>query len=540
MSDKLFLFPAGQDQSGRVAVCGNRVFRGKLTLSLPALALLMGIFLQPMKAETSSSAHSLVAHSIEVLSVRRDLRTLKSMKVTAQSVSFDTVENDHPGAPYYATFSTGTVIDDFQNHKSLSESVNGTTTTRVLVTRDLIQNTTITDGKPAAPIVTLSPHSWETCNALRTLLLADTATDLELEKDVVRHEMTQHVVRFHHGPYLVRIFIDVFSGLPSATEATIDFQEVTSEAVAWNAWGDVVERTEYMNLNTVDGLRVTFQADIFRNGDIRLTNTITEAHGDVPLDQDAFAVLPQSEADAAALKRTNLDGLELGKPVASAPAVNLPIAEIAPGIVQIPGSWYTTLVHQADGIVVIDAPISAAYSKRVLDEAARRFPGVPVKAVIASTSFFWHIGGIREYAARGIPIYVCDANASTMQRLLTAPHTIHPDDLTRSPKAKRIVRPISARTVIGSGQNQIVLFPIRHATQNMLMTYIADARLLHTGEELQPFGPNGSFVSSESQLEITYAVRDAGITPDKVIGMHMSPTPWSKVGDQLRTEGVLP
>jgi len=44
-------------------------------------------------------------------------------------------------------------------------------------------------------------------------------------------------------------------------------------------------------------------------------------------------------------------------------------------------------VRQDDGLVIIDAPISAGYSRRVLDEAARRFPGMKVKALITSTSW---------------------------------------------------------------------------------------------------------------------------------------------------------
>jgi hypothetical protein len=285
-----------------------------------------------------------------------------------------------------------------------------------------------------------------------------------------------------------------------------------STDVAWNAWGDVVERTEYMNWNIVDGIRYPFQWDISRNGDVIRTVTIIEAHTNVVRDADAFTLLPETSAKVASLRLMGVDDLPLGQPVEGAPAPNRPIAEIAPGIVQIPNSWYVTLVRQADGIVVIDAPISAGYSKRVIDEAARRFPGVPVKAVISSTGFFWHIAGVCEYAARGIPIYVCDRNLGTLRRLLATPHTLRPDDLARKAKVLPNLRPVSARTVIGAGPNMIVLFPIRQATQHMVMTYIPDAHLLHTAKTVLPLGPNGSFLSPESLLEISYAVRDAGIS----------------------------
>jgi len=489
-------------------------------------------------ATTNDSAHAMVAKSIAIVGIHGDLRALGSMKVTTQYVDFDIVENDHSGPPYYAAFGSATITEDFPNHRVLTETTSPAGVNRMLQTRDDAQTIQIRGGKQSAVVAAVPLPSWETRNPVRALLLADLGDDLVRDKDVVWHDALQHVVRFHNGRYAVKIFIDAFTYLPTATEAVVDFHQVTSTDVAWNAWGDVVERTEYMNWNIVDGIRYPFQWDISRNGDVIRTITITEAHTNVLLDTDAFALLPETSARVAALRRMSVDDLPLGQPVEGAPAPNRPTAEIAPGIVQIPNSWYVTLVRQSDGIVVIDAPISAGYSRRVFDKAARRFPAVPIKAVITSTGFFWHMAGVREYAARGIPIYVCDRNVDTLHRLLAAPHTLRPDDLARKAKVSLNLHPVSARTVIGAGHNMLVLFPIRQATQSMVMTYIPDAHLLHTAEAVLPLGPNGSFLSPESLLEISYAVRDAGITVDQIIGMHMSPTPWSKVADTLHASGL--
>ena len=113
--------------------------------------------------------------------------------------------------------------------------------------------------------------------------------------------------------------------------------------------------------------------------------------------------------------------------------------EIAPGVLQIPGNWYTTVVRQKDGLVIIDAPISSGYSRQVIEEARRRFPGVPIKAVITSTSYWWHFAGIREYAAQGVPIYVLDVNKPLISSALKAPHLSYPDDLVRSRKTLKLI-----------------------------------------------------------------------------------------------------
>lgn len=97
---------------------------------------------------------------------------------------------------------------------------------------------------------------------------------------------------------------------------------------------------------------------------------------------------------------------------------------------------------------------------------------------------------------------------------------------------------MSGPTSIGDGPNRITLFPVTAATQPMLMTYIAGARLLHTGEMVQPLGPGGSILFPESLIELTDTVRANNLAVERIIGMHMSPTPWKAVGETLRQAGV--
>jgi len=492
----------------------------------------------------ADSARTVVQRSLAAVSAGRDIRTIKSIRTSTHTVTFDIQQNDHTGAPYYTAFEQAIMTDDLAGHRSLAEVVLAPTTNGperrrvVLRTREVMQTKRIGGSAPQDPIVDLPPPSWELENPLRALLLADAAADLEREPDAMLHEALQQVVRFRHGTNGVRLFIDAATGLPSATEMTFALHHVSADDVAWNPWGDIVDRTEFMNWYTVEGIRYPSQSDTSRNGERYRATTVSEAHLDVALDPTAFTPPPAAVARAADLRRQDIDELPLGGAVPYAPDPKLPIAEIAPGIVQIPGSWYATVIRQPDGIVVIDAPISAGYSRQVLDEARRRFPGLPIKALVTSTSFFWHIAGVREYAARGIPIYVRDRNVAIVRAMLAAPHKLFPDDLARQPQVRPEIRAVSQRTQIGTGANALVLFPILQATQPMLMTYVADARLIHTGEMVQPLGPGGALLYPESLLEIAYAVRDARIDATRMIGMHMSPTPWSRIAEALRAAGI--
>lgn len=133
---------------------------------------------------------------------------------------------------------------------------------------------------------------------------------------------------------------------------------------------------------------------------------------------------------------------------------------------------------------------------------------------------------MREYASQHIPIYVLDGNQEVLRRILGAPHKLVPDTFAQNP-VKPILRIVHGRIQIGRGKNRVIVMPIRLATEPMLMTYIPDARLLHTGEMIQPLGPNRALLHPESLLEIRESVLAENLQVDRLIGMHMSPIPWS-------------
>src|SRR5262249_46646404 len=158
--------------------------------------------------------------------------------------------------------------------------------------------------------------------------------------------------------------------------------------------------------------------------------------------------------------------LPLGRP-------DRPPIEVAPDFTIIRGNWNVTLVKQNDGIVVIEAPISSRYSVKVLDEVKRRYPNEKVKCVISTSDNFPHLGGLRQYLAERIPVYIVDVNKPIVDRLIAAKYTTYPDDLEKNPRRKQATLNIVAdRTVIGSGTNELDLYPIRSETgERMIMIY---------------------------------------------------------------------
>ena len=135
------------------------------------------------------------------------------------------------------------------------------------------------------------------------------------------------------------------------------------------------------------------------------------------------------------------------------------------------------------------------------------------------------MAGIREYAARGIPIYVLDANESLIRSILAAPHHQYLDSLARAPRAP-ILRVVRDRTVIGQGPNRIELIPYRtEGLDRMLFALIPEQQIAYTAEGAQLYGTSVFF--PQNAIEAVDRIEHVlGKQPARFIGMHVPVTPW--------------
>ncbi|HEX8423987.1 MAG TPA: hypothetical protein VF634_11275, partial [Pyrinomonadaceae bacterium] len=308
------------------------------------------------------------------------------------------------------------------------------------------------------------------------------------------------------------------SNLPTAVET---LSEHPYEL--WAVWGDVRTRTYYSYWTLeAGGLRYPRQWDIERNNLKWRTFTVINLKLNPPTPAESLSISEDVQKAYKARPLLTLETSPLGRP-------DRPPHDTAPGVYSMPGSWDVTLVRQPDGLVIIEAPISSSYSAKVLDEAAKRFPGVPVKAVISTSDAWPHFGGVREYVARGIPVYALDLNRPIIERLLAAPRTLNPDALARTPrKAKFHI--VSAKTGIGAGANRLELYPLRTETgERMMMIYFPEHRLLYGSDLLQKM-PNGSFFMPQYVSEVISAAGREKLSVDRVFAMHMDAMNWTDVG----------
>ncbi len=172
--------------------------------------------------------------------------------------------------------------------------------------------------------------------------------------------------------------------------------------------------------------------------------------------------------------------------------------------------------------------ISSGYSAKIIEDAQRRFPGLPIKAVITTSDSWPHLGGIREYAARGIPIYALDLNKPILTRMMTAPHTIHPDALAKNPRAPKFIW-VSQRTALGTGENRLEIFLFRTVTgERQVMVYFPEAKVVYTSRLFAPSRAGDLYLPQTAQ-EAVDAITRENLTVDRVYGMHYNPMPYQQI-----------
>ena len=328
------------------------------------------------------------------------LRALRTLRVEIIGYRNLLEQSERPQGPYIPELLTGSEIHDQQHGRFREETTdavypNGEGSegaTAVTVVADGIAmrgagaSATPGDGlqvRIAAERLALSPE--------RLMITALDAPDLRLEPPVEMQGLGQDVVSFRLDGAPVRLFLNRFTHLPTA----FDYSGPWARTGFFAYTGDATRRT-YLSLWTLtdQGVRLPLQSDIVVNGLPDRTLVVSKLAVDAALPQDAFAIPPAVKAAfRPGPPARTLETIPLGSPAA-------PAQELAPGVVFIPGLWNVTLVRQDDGVVVLDAPISSGYSAQVLAEAARRFPGLRVKAVVSTSDAWPHIAGLREGRGR--------------------------------------------------------------------------------------------------------------------------------------------
>lgn len=285
--------------------------------------------------------------------------------------------------------------------------------------------------------------------------------------------------------------------------------------------GDRATETLYGRWVAANGVLLARQLDVTANGRLLQTMQISAAEVNGASDETLFA------ADTAAITRARA----LMSSPAATPAIAVVLVNLGPGVWRAEGQTHHTLVvEQGNGLLLIEAPQSAARMRAVFDTLAARFPGRAVTQVVSTHHHYDHSGGVREVLARGIPVTTHSRNVAFVNRVGAARKTIAPDALSRGGRMPA-VRGVADTLVIGSGASAVVLYPINSVHgEGLLAAFVPSAGVLFTSDVLNPpANPQTTPLNPVGAGELMSIARARGLLVRIVAGGHGVSMTWAEV-----------
>lgn len=187
------------------------------------------------------------------------------------------------------------------------------------------------------------------------------------------------------------------------------------------------------------------------------------------------------------------------------------------------GSHHSVVIEMKDHVIVVEAPLNDERAVAVIAEARRLVPGKPIRAVINTHHHFDHSGGLRAFAAEGIPVITHETNRAFFETSLLAPATMTPD---RQQAARRNVPVEGVRDerVLTDGERTV---EIHHLAGNihadgLLLVYLPRERLLIQADAFTPGPPSAPPPAIINPLSVNLAdtITRLGLSVDRLLPLH--------------------
>lgn len=472
------------------------------------------------QAPNSRTAEARVRAALEAMGGEAKLRSISTLSLEGTGYRYALEQSERPEGPWILEYQKLVELHDLtgnQLRRTVSSQIADYEFTKTTILSNGVVATAFDNG-PMSPDAA-GGEEWLAFAPERLLLTALNASNLRAEPEVMLQGVRHHRIVFYWQDIPVRIYLNEHTDLPTCVELTRPYSYDY-----FNVWGEVTTRIFYSFWALKPGgIHYPVQWDVQQNGMTQASVFLTKVEFNPTLPAGAFIIAEEVKA-AFRDRIKHADEIRLGSPTR-------PIQEIAKGVIQIPGNFNTAIIQQEDGLIILEAPVSSVYSKSVIEEAHRRFPNLPIKAVVTTSDAWPHIGGVREYVARGMPLYILDLNQPILERLIAAPHLVQPDTLALHSR-KTIFKVVSSKTVVGQGANRFELYPIRSETgERMMMVYFPEHHLLYASDLAQPF-KSGSWIP-QYLFELRTAVQREKLVVDRVFAMHMTPFAWSELLNEI-------
>lgn len=481
----------------------------------------------PNRPVPNQTAAELVGRALDSLGGKARLQALKTVRTEGMGHDWHLEQSERPEGPWLTSYIQRTEIRDVAAGRLRRE-----TQTRnwsrpewaapaVLVTDGRVVARASGDRFLPAP----KRETVELTEALalfpdQLLQLADAASDLKLAAPRTLQGMTHDGVMFRWNDESFTIFLNPYTHRPTMVEVV-----KPDPGGAWGppVWGDVTERHWFGWWDLIKGVYFARQVTTEWNGFAKREFSVLKIAVDEPIAAEQLAI--PAEAAAAIAQAA-------AQPRPAGVIDESRIIAVNAAVTLIPSGYNVMVVQQPDGLVVFEATTSSEFTARMLAVIEKRFAGMPIKALVTTSDAWPHIGGVREFVARRIPIYALDLNLPILERLVAAKWSESPDTLARAPQ-KPIWKTVTARTTIGSGETRIELIPVRgELGERMMIAAMPGLGLAYTSDLIQRSSRGAGFFMPGMLVEVIDAWKREQIAePERAVGMHLAPVAWTEISN---------
>jgi len=308
-----------------------------------------------------------------------------------------------------------------------------------------------------------------------------------------------------------------------------------------NIWGDVTYDVVYSDWRDFSGVRIPMNRKYELNGRMIQEVQLSDFQANPAIDPAKFAVPAELRADAAkpasgnvpyqwVIRRqfigTYLDSDNTSFDARAVPSLRL--NELAPGVFHVVGGSHNSLlVEMSDHLVMVDAPVSDAQSLWVVNTAAQRFPGKPIKWLVLTHHHMDHAGGVRGVLGQGAVLVVGQDTAQHYRKVLAAPMNRNPDMKPMDFSAVQILEVPESHVMSDATGRQVIAYAMLdnpHA-KGLLMAYVPSARLGFVTDVWSPGVPLPD-KPNPGLISVVRTVSRAGIQPERFAGGHGSVAPY--------------
>jgi glyoxylase-like metal-dependent hydrolase (beta-lactamase superfamily II) len=197
---------------------------------------------------------------------------------------------------------------------------------------------------------------------------------------------------------------------------------------------------------------------------------------------------------------------------------SLKLVDLAPNVSMVQGGSHNTLIAATNTyLVVFDAPGDDGMSNKVLEMAAAKYPGKPVRYVVLTHHHIDHTGGIRAYSAQGATIVVGKGDGAFFRKVLSAPAGLNLYPIKGKVEPKVIE--VDGKWSVNDGGREIDAYALQTAhSSGYLIPYIPDAKLGWVTDLWNPGAP--VTMSNPALVDLVNGVKKMGIQPERFGGGH--------------------